>query len=347
MFRLIDSNINRVCEGLRVIEDILRFKYNSVDLSKKLKKLRHMVRSNYYGFDEDLLNSRDVLNDVGPIMTKELTLIQSKTVLSLICRNFKRIQEGLRSLEEITKNFEVINGSGKIEGIRYATYNLEKEIVGYLTRREFTLPPLYGITYLKDSVGRSNLEIVEEMIAAGIKIIQYREKDLSLKEKYTECLEIRKLTKVAGVTFIINDHIDIALLVDSDGVHIGQDDIPIKDVRSILGFNKIIGLSTHSPEQAKKAVEDGADYIGVGPIYFTKTKKNICSPVGLKYLNWVNKNIDIPYVTIGGIKEHNLHEVLQNGAKSVAIVSDITSNSNMEDKISRINNIIKENINDL
>ncbi len=347
MFRLVDSNINRVCEGLRVIEDILRFKYNSVDFSKKLKKLRHLVRSNYYGFDEKLLNSRDVINDVGPDVTEELTLIKSKTVLALICRNFKRIQEGLRSLEEITKSFEDSNESGRFEEIRYSSYNLEKEIIGYLTRKEFTLPSLYGITYLEDSLGRSNIEVVKEMISAGIKLIQYREKDLSLQQKYTECMEIRNLTRLAGVTFIINDHIDIALLVNSDGVHIGQDDIPIKDVRRILGFNKIIGLSTHNPEQAKKAVEDGADYIGVGPIYYTKTKKNVCAPVGLKYLKWVNKNIDIPYVTIGGIKEHNLHEVLKYGAKSVAIVSDITSEINITDKTNRLLKIIEENRNDI
>jgi len=346
MFRLIDSNINRVCEGFRVIEDIIRFKYNSVELSKQIKKLRHMVRSNCYNFDTQLLNSRDVLSDVGPDITKDLKLIRPKTVLSLICGNFKRIQEGLRSLEEISKT-ELDSCNVNFEEIRYLTYNLEKKVIGYLTRKDFKLPPLYGITYMEQSLGRSNIEIVKEMISSGIELIQYREKDLSLQEKYSECLEIRKLTKKANVTFIVNDHIDIALLVDADGVHIGQDDIPIMDVRRILGSTKIIGLSTHSPEQAKKAVEDGADYIGVGPIYFTKTKKNVCDPVGLKYLNWVKKNINIPYVTIGGIKEHNLQEVLNNGAGCVAIVSDITSDSNIKDKTQRLTKIIKENRDEL
>lgn len=347
MLRLIDSSLNRVCEGFRVVEDILRFKYNSEELSKKLKELRHRVRSDCYNYDNDLLNSRDVISDVGLEVTKDLNLNRPKTLISLICGNFKRIQEGLRCLEEITKTQCEHIDHTKYEEIRYDSYNLEKEIIGLISRKSFTLPPLYGLTYLEQSNGRTNIQTVEEMIKSGIKIIQYREKNLSFKDKYLECIKIRELTRSAGVIFIVNDHIDIAILVDADGVHIGQNDIPIKDVRRILGFNKIIGLSTHSQSQAKQAVIDGADYIGVGPIYSTKTKKNVCDPVGLEYLTWCKKNINIPFVSIGGIKENNIHEVLDCGALSVAIVSDITAETDIQSKIIRINKIIKEYLNDI
>ncbi len=211
--------------------------------------------------------------------------------------------------------------------------------------KEFSLPSIYGLTYSECSGGRSNIKIVEQMIKAGIKLIQYREKGKSQGEKFLECLEIRKMTQKAEVMFIVNDHIDIAMMVDADGVHIGQDDIPIRQVRKLIGSTKIIGISTHSPSQAKKAIEEGADYIGVGPIFATKTKKNVCDPVGYDYLEWVIKNIRIPFVAIGGIKKHNLHEIIRRGVECVSLVSEITENNNIPLLVGELKTIIKENKN--
>lgn len=181
---------------------------------------------------------------------------------------------------------------------------------------------LYCLTAEKFSNGRSNIEIVERIIASNVKIIQYREKEKSMLEKYNECLKIRQMTKRAKVTFIVNDDVALAMAVDADGVHIGQDDLPIKEVRKIVG-DKIIGLSTHSPEQAQKAVLDGADYIGVGPIYTTHTKSDVCDAVGLEYLDYVENNLDIPYTAIGGIKLHNIDEIILHKAKCVSMVTEI------------------------
>lgn len=342
MIRLLDSNINRVCEGLRVLEDISRFKYNFSAISKDLKDLRHSVRKAFKNGDEELLNSRDVNSDIGPAITNELDIKRDSDIKSLIVANFKRVQEGLRTLEEVSKTHLSENEASIYESGRYRSYNIEKQFISCVARSNFSLPPLYGITYHKDSLGRSNVEVVKEMIKAGIKLIQYREKDLSIKERLQECIEIRELTKEAGVFFIVNDHIDIAILVDADGVHIGQDDIPIEQVRSLVGDDKIIGLSTHSPDQAKKAVEDGADYIGVGPIFATQTKVNVCDPVGFSYLEWVNENIDIPYVAIGGIKEHNIRDILERGANSIALVSEITGNKDITNKVKGLMSIYKE-----
>jgi len=182
---------------------------------------------------------------------------------------------------------------------------------------------LYCITSEEHSRGRNNIEVVREMIKAGVKVIQYRDKEKKLLQKYNECLKIREMTKEAGVTFIVNDHVDIAILVKADGVHIGQDDLPIEKVRELVGEEMIIGISTHSPKQAEEAVKRGADYIGVGPIYKTYTKKDVCEPVGLDYLRYVVRNIPIPHVAIGGIKQHNMHEVIECGAKCIAMVTEI------------------------
>ncbi len=346
MIRLIDCNINRVCEGFRVLEDISRFNYDSVFLTKSLKKLRHLVRECDIS-DETLLTYRDTTGDIGLQVSETLNLNREKSLTSLICGNFKRIQEGLRTLEEVCKTHNSDIDYTLFENIRYESYNLEKLFVSTVSRQSFTLPHLYGITYHEKSLGRSNIEVVKEMIESGIKLIQYREKKLSLKAMFNECKVIRSLTTDAGVCFIINDHIDIAILVDADGVHIGQDDLNIRDVRTLLGDKKIIGLSTHSPEQALKAVNEGADYIGVGPIFETKTKVNVCDPVGYSYLEWVSQNIKIPFVAIGGIKEHNLKEILNRGAKSVALVSEITNNPNIPGKVNILNKIIKEKLNDI
>jgi len=205
-----------------------------------------------------------------------------------------------------------------------------------MTKKEKLNHKLYCITGEKHSMGRSTVEVAGEMLEAGVKIIQYREKHKTERQKYTDCLRLRQLTKSAGAVFIVNDDIDIAVAVKADGVHIGQDDMPIEIVRSLVGETAIIGLSTHAPEQAREAVERGADYIGVGPIYSTKTKENVCAPVGIEYLDYIVKNIDIPFVAIGGIKLHNIGEVLTHGAKCVALVTEIVGAPNIKGRIAEI-----------
>lgn len=189
-----------------------------------------------------------------------------------------------------------------------------------------TLPSgIYGITAEKFSAGRSNLEVVQRMIEGGIRVIQYREKRpyKSSGQMLAECQAIRWMTREAGVLFIVNDYVDIALLVDADGVHVGQDDLPVAEVRKLIGPGKLIGLSTHDPDQAAAATTAGADYIGVGPLFSTQTKEDVCAPVGLGYLEHVVRTCPLPFVAIGGIKEHNLHEVTARGAKTVCLVTEI------------------------
>ena len=205
------------------------------------------------------------------------------------------------------------------------------------TAQTFPDTDIYCITDERHARGRDNIEVVKQMIDAGVKCIQYREKEKDMADKYKQCLKIRKLTREAGVFFIVNDHVDLALLVEADGIHVGQEDFPIEAVRKLVGENMAIGLSTHSPLQAKEAIKQGADYIGVGPIFKTFTKKDVCDPVGFEYLDHVIQNYpEMPFVAIGGIKAHNVAEVARHGAKCISLVTEITGAENIGLKIKEI-----------
>ena len=189
----------------------------------------------------------------------------------------------------------------------------------------FLAGDLYGITDAAHCLGRGNVETVRQLLAAGVTVIQYREKDLSGREMYDECKAIRALTAAAGATFIVNDHVDLAVVVGADGVHVGQDDLPIEEVRRLVGPDMVIGLSTNAPDQARAAdrLAGVIDYIGVGPVFATATKKDASAPTGLQYLDFVAANISLPFVPIGGIKANNIAEVRRRGAGIIALVTDI------------------------
>ncbi|AIS52021.1 thiamine-phosphate synthase ThiE [Thermoanaerobacter kivui] len=198
---------------------------------------------------------------------------------------------------------------------------------------------IYCLTAEKFSKGRSNIEVVKDMLESGIKIIQYREKYKTLKEKYHECLKIRKMTKEFGAILIVNDHVDLCMMVGADGVHIGQNDYPIKEVRKLLGDEYIIGVTAHTKEQIKEA-ESNADYVGVAPIFQSFTKDNPLPPIGLEMVKWTAENCKLPFVAIGGIKEGNLKSVLDMGAKCVSLVTEIVGADDIKNKIKKLQEIM-------
>lgn len=185
--------------------------------------------------------------------------------------------------------------------------------------REFNL---YAITGEEFHPNRSLMEVMEESIRGGVDIIQLRDKTSSKRDLLAKAKALRELTKKHDVLFIVNDHIDVALAVDADGIHLGQDDLPLEEARKIVG-NKIIGISTHCIEEARAAEKDGADYIGVGPIFPTKSKVDVVDPVTTSYIEQVAAEITIPFVAIGGIKLHNVDRVLQAGASRICMISEI------------------------
>ena len=203
---------------------------------------------------------------------------------------------------------------------------------------------LYCITAGEYSLGRNNVRVVAEMLEAGVRLVQYREKEKEAGEKFQECREIRRLTREAGAAFIVNDHPDLALMVEANGVHLGQEDYPVEAVRALVGEEMMIGISTHSPLQAEEAIRRGADYIGVGPLFPTFTKKNVCEPVGLRYLDYAASHVSIPFVAIGGIKTHNVAEVRRHGARCLAIVAEIVGAPDIRQKVAEILGAIKQAI---
>ncbi|TAK34208.1 MAG: thiamine phosphate synthase [Chloroflexota bacterium] len=345
LYRLIDANVNRVSEGVRVLEDLARLHFDQADLCTELRALRHAVRHGSEILTGRCLAARAAASDVGLDVSQSSQLDERPSLAALVAANFKRAQEGLRVIEETLKLAGRYDLSKEYEGLRFRAYTLEQRYAP-LVRRERARAALdtdiYCITAEEYSLGRDNVQVVSEMLAAGVRLIQYRAKDKETGARYQECREIRRLTRAAGATFIVNDHPGLALMVEADGVHVGQDDYPIEAVRTLVGDEMIVGLSTHSPEQAQQAIRRGADYIGVGPVYRTFTKKNVTDPVGLEYVAYTAAHVSIPFVALGGVKVHNVAEVRRHGARCIALVTEIVGAPDIRERIEEIRAALKE-----
>ena len=336
LYRVLDANLNRAVEGIRVIEDLVRFGSNNREISSRLRELRQQLRESFRPYQTMLLGSRESRGDVGQKTSSESTVDKRKSPRDIIDANFRRAQEAIRSIEESAKALNHYSEAKKSETIRFELYTLHQTV---LTLFKHSLPDgIYGITDEKFSNGRDVLSQTREMCEAGIKIIQFREKKKCKREKLLIAKEMRKITSKQGVKLIINDDIDIALSVNADGIHIGQDDIDPIEARKIVGPNMMIGLSTHNEKQLLQACELPVDYIGVGPIFSTQTKENVCDAVGLEYLEIAVQKATLGFVAIGGIKEGNIDSVLELGAKSVCLVSEIVGAENIGEIVTRLKN---------
>ena len=315
IYRVLDANINRVSEGLRVLEDGCRFMYEDKEGAKAFREFRHKVRKTY---DENrLVFARKPKTDPGRENSKASNCDSRDSYGTLIKANFKRVQEGIRSIEEHLKVLGLRDLAKSFEEMRFEAYELEKQAllgerinkIRQEKRAQLEKGGLYCITGEEFSKGKTTVECVKEMLAAEVKVIQYREKKKDGITKLRECQEIRALTKAAGCLFIVNDEVGLAMAVKADGIHVGQEDMPLKTVRGLVGEEMLIGVSTHKQAQALLAEKEGADYIGVGPMFETRTKPLVEASDGMHYLNWVRKNISIPRVAIGGIKAENLQKL--------------------------------------
>lgn len=315
MKRIIDANLNRAAEGLRVIEEIARFILSDTELSARLKTIRHELQ-NFFDVEYDnLLDSRDTLNDVG---CNIINPDKKESLDSIFKANFKRVEEAFRVLNQY---------ASLDDSYRYRIYTIEKEMRSKLKldyKKIFLNDKKLYLVTNSDNFESDEifLDKVALSIKSGVDIVQLREKNTTSKRFIYLAQRIRELTSHFGAAFIVNDRVDIAKISNADGVHLGQDDIPVSYAREILGDNAIIGVSTHCPEHAKKAITDGADYIGVGPVFKTPTKPSK-DPVGLEYVKWAADNVNIPFFAIGSIDTANIKEVVQAGAKRVAVIRAI------------------------
>jgi thiamine-phosphate pyrophosphorylase len=206
----------------------------------------------------------------------------------------------------------------------------------------FTPFPLYAILDTESLGGRAPLEVLRQFLFAGAKLVQLRAKNVPSKEFFALAQAVREMTRRAGAMLIVNDRADVALSARADGVHLGQEDLPLAAARKIAGGKLVIGVSTHDLSQAKNAEAGGADYIGFGPIFGTSTKATGYSPRGLDMLHEIKNAVKIPVVAIGGIKEANVAEVWKAGADSAAIISDLMGAEDIENKVQRILSIHKD-----
>lgn len=200
---------------------------------------------------------------------------------------------------------------------------------------------LSGLCFITDCKASelSYEDMTLKALRTGVRWVQYREKGKSRRVVYEEAVRLRKLTQDFNAILIVNDHADIALCVNAEGVHLGQEDLPLREARKIMGKNRIVGISTHSLEQAIEAEKGGADYIGFGPVFHTTTK-DAGSPKGVSMLREVKKQVTIPLVAIGGINLENIQLVLDAGADAVAVASAILSGE-IEGNVKRFMDIIR------
>ena len=210
-----------------------------------------------------------------------------------------------------------------------------------LRRDKFQEVDIYPVTCEQLSAGRSNLEVLEAVIQGGAKIVQLREKEYEKRDLYYLALKFKEITARAGVLLIINDHLDIALSVDADGVHLGQEDLPLKVARK-LAPELLIGASSHSLEEALQAQDDGADYINIGPIFPTKTKVGVDRFLGPDAIARISPHVAVSFTVMGGINESNIDQVLTRGARRVAMVTAITKAPDIAAKVRSLKEKINE-----
>jgi thiamine-phosphate pyrophosphorylase len=319
--RILDAAANRAREGLRVLEDYCRFVLDDAFLTAELKRLRHDLAGALAKLPAHLLlEARDTLHDVGTEITTAREG-QRQSLEAVAQSAMKRLQEALRSLEEYGKLAGPKLGQA-VETIRYRSYTLERALLlGADARRRLADARL--LVLVSEQGCRTSLSgTIREAAEGGAHIIQLREKNLDDRTLLQRAREVRTWTRKLGVLFIVNDRPDIARLADADGVHLGQEDMPIREARRILGPDTLIGVSTHTIAQVRQAVLEGASYLGMGPTFPSETKKFDVFP-GLELIRQVGAETSLPSFAIGGITLENVSEVIAAGASRVAVGSAI------------------------
>ena len=324
--RILDAAANRVREGFRVVDDYCRFILNSAVLCSITKKLRHDFNEALQWIPATLLISqRNVEEDVGTTIhtNQELTRLNDQDVFKA---NIKRVQESLRSLEEFGK-LESPDFAVAIGEIRYRSYDLEQRIFRFLDLSgKLNNIKIYGLLGA-EQLTPTFLDTLDSLLENGLDMVQLRIKNITDNKLLDYAFELKTLIAQNGKTLIINDRPDIAKIVDADGVHLGQDDLPIKEAKSIIGRNKIIGISTHNEDQLRTAIDNGADYIGVGPVFNSKTK-TFNKLAGLEFVQLSSAIVTIPWFAIGGIDTENISQLVKHGVKRIAISNSLFNAEN-------------------
>jgi thiamine-phosphate pyrophosphorylase len=323
LLRILDANGNRAAEGLRVVEDFSRFALNDKYLASLCKQLRHELTQSLSLVPVEIrLTARDTLGDVGATITEPAEQ-HRKDAWHVATASAARVQQALRCLEEYSKPLSVELATG-FESMRYRVYVLQRSLgitVSSVNR-------LHGIQLYVLLDGQASEVALQErmtsLLQAGVQLFQLRDKTLDDRQLLQRARIMRETIDAGNrsqdrpALMIMNDRPDLAVLASADGVHVGQDELQVSDVRAIVGPQRLIGVSTHTMEQARQAVLDGADYLGCGPTFPTATKEFTSYP-GLDFLAEVSQAISLPAFAIGGIHRQQLPAVLKTGVSRIAV----------------------------
>ena len=348
IYRIIDANLNRAREGLRVIEDCARFALNNPAISSQAKSLRSRLSKVLDAISQDkLIISRDNQGDTGTTVTCD-TEMQRRDLKQIVSAGCKRLAESLRTIEEYAKLVQP-DQANIVERMRYDSYILEQDILTKLSISDKLCDARIYALLSSDMFAGNLCNLAKDIINAGVDIIQLREKgDTSDADFLKIAQQLRKITADTGALLVINDRPDIAAIVQADGLHLGQDDLPIRQARRLLQPGCFIGRSCHCMQHVDKALEDSADYIALGPMFITPTKdKKPVGPILLEqYVEKFGRDFTSrpPVVVIGGINSSNAGELSSIGASCIAVCGEIIHSPKPAEATKTLRNAFCENI---
>jgi thiamine-phosphate pyrophosphorylase len=320
--RIVDAAANRAGEALRVVEDYVRFVLDDSQLMRLCKEFRHELTGALATVSlADRLAARDTAHDVGTGVSTASEMTR-RDPADVATANLRRLQESLRSLEEFAKLLDP-QVAARCEQLRYRSYELQRVVLAAGVHQQLggrSRLENARLYVLVDGCGSAAEfeSLVRTLVAAGVDVLQLRDKRLDDRTLLERAEMLRQAVAGSGTLFILNDRADLAVAAGADGVHVGQEELTARHVRAIVGPDMLVGVSTHSIEQARQAVLDGADYLGVGPTFPSGTKSFAAFP-GLEFVRQIAAEIRLPAFAIGGITASNVGEVVQAGLRRVAV----------------------------
>ncbi len=322
-YRIIDANFNRAREAARAIEEFCRFALNSAPLTERAKQLRHELSACIGRLDAGrLIASRDTTGDVG-VGTRVDAQLERGTLEDSLTAACKRLSEALRVLTEVIRVHDQPLAQS-IERLRYASYTLEKDIVLFSrTSEKYRRVRLYLV--ITSELPAEVLSLTGKCAGAGADCIQLRVKGMTDDKLFALAAEFVKMCRDKGALSVINDRTDIAVAAGADGVHLGQNDLPVERARALQLAPLIIGKSTHGLDQLRAACQENPTYVVLGPVFATGTKPDVPA-VGLEYVSQaqaVLAGTGLGHVAIGGITLDNVEDVLRAGARAIAVCAAV------------------------
>lgn len=325
--RILDASANRATEGIRTIEEFVRFGLDNASLAAAAKQLRHDLAAALSRLSRsELLQARDTESDVGTTLQTRSEYDRQR-IADVISAAAQRVQQSLRVLEEYGKTIDV-DFARQIEAIRYQAYTLHRdvELLACTSPRARRLADsvLYLLIDCQDNEA-GFVSLIRQMSAAGVDLFQLRDKNAPDRLLYERASIAARIATECGSLLIVNDRADIALSAAADGVHVGQEELPAAAARRVVGEDRLVGVSTHNIEQVHQAIADGADYIGCGPT-FASTTKAFAAHAGTEFLKQVHQETKAtprPAFAIGGIRLDNLDQVTACGFHRIAVTAAI------------------------